>query len=62
MLLDFLELISHPEHYRTTWRDGDFIVEHAPEAQNVAAGSDQQLDGAEVAGLADMDLAAQPAE
>ena len=62
MLLDFLELISHPEHYRTTWRDGDLIVEHAPEAQNVATDSDQQPAGAEVAGLADVDLASQPAE
>ena len=62
MLLDFLELISHPDHYKTTWRDGDLIVEHVPEAPEDSAGKDQQPDTVDFTGLSKVDISLEAAE
>ena len=37
MLLDFFKMVIHPDHYRSTWRDGDFIVEFVPADDAIAA-------------------------
>ena len=62
MLLDFLDLISHPENYRSTWRDGDLIIEFAPETKLDISNEEHQSGQVQAAGAGHNAQVTEPAE
>ncbi len=62
MLLDFFKMVVHPDHYRSAWRDGDFIVEFAPDSQDEAPEAETHQTGKEAAVLDSVDVVTEPAE
>jgi hypothetical protein len=62
MLFDFLDLISHPENYRSAWRDGDLVIEFAPETTLDVSNEDQQSERVQAAVAGHLAQAREPAE
>lgn len=62
MLFDFLDLISHPENYRSVWRDGDLVIEFAPETTLDVSNEDQQSERVQAAAAGHLAQAREPAE
>lgn len=62
MLLDFFKMVIHPDHYRSTWRDGDFIVEFVPDTQDDVPDAKTGPNGTQAATLANENPVPEPAE
>ena len=62
MLLDFFKMVVHPDHYRSNWRDGDFIVEFVPETQDDVMDAETRPTGKEAATQVNEAPVSEPAE